>query len=82
MKQTTDLCRTVMQMKGVKDQYPSNDEFFHILENFEKRTIGKEYLEPELTYTTDPTGIDRHGRGYRIELTTFEQRRVMANERF
>ena len=42
------LCRTVMHLKAMKDNYPSEKQLQDILNQSEKRTFGDEYQEPTL----------------------------------
>lgn len=74
MQHATDLCRTVIQMKGVKDKYPSSDKLFNILEKSEKRTIGDAYREPELTLPTKPLARDQSQLAIQMQTTTTSQR--------
>ncbi|CAF1441834.1 unnamed protein product [Adineta steineri] len=47
------LCRTVMQLKGMKDHYPSENGLKKILDQSDRRTFGEIFQEPTLEITTD-----------------------------
>ena len=53
-KEAEILCRTVMQLKGMRNHYPSENELEKILALPYKKTFGDVYDEPELQLRLDP----------------------------
>jgi len=58
-KQAETLCRTVMQLKGMIDHYPSDNELDNILDQSHMRRFGDEYDEPILQFPFDSTKTER-----------------------
>ncbi|CAF1135098.1 unnamed protein product [Rotaria magnacalcarata] len=47
-KEAEDFCRTVMQLKGMRNQYPSENELEQILNQSIKKTVGMVFREPTM----------------------------------
>ena len=54
-KQAETLCRTVMQLKAMRNFYPSEDELEKILDQSLKRTFGDIFYEPVLQLSLNST---------------------------
>ncbi|UJR11465.1 hypothetical protein I4U23_015644 [Adineta vaga] len=77
-QQAEILCRTVMQLKGMKDRYPSEHELNDILDQSHQRTFGQIFNEQVLQLTSDPNVGRIENTEIRpiplsIELTTVQQ---------
>ncbi|CAF2663838.1 unnamed protein product [Rotaria sp. Silwood2] len=53
------FCRTVMQLKGMRDYYPSDNELQKIIDQSHQKTIGDEFNEEVLQLSLEPMTKER-----------------------
>jgi hypothetical protein len=77
------LCRTVMQLKGMKNDYPSENDLEKILDQSHKRTFGLIFQEPTLQIPFNSTTTDSRTQGIlpASQRLTIEPRRVSISEK-